>query len=206
MSVSELDHVGLDTLHAQCDPFFNECRAYGKLIESGLNGRVAVRSHGYMTIHYKKVHQLGARFHIDDLEEDAELYKWNRVPLENQLYRAIVKELVREDVPLTHAKVKKMRRDLLKMRASGIYPMDLKLSNYKSSLLVDFSAAITEPHFLFDISPEWQNQLTRNTDLVEFDKMIEKANVKTWVKAWNEPYKKKLRSRTQQGQDIPNEH
>ncbi|KAL8836439.1 MAG: hypothetical protein Q9170_002927 [Blastenia crenularia] len=191
----ELDRIGLKTLHAHSDPFFNECRAYGKLIDSSLNGRVAVRCHGYTTLHFKEVYQLGARFHIEDLEEEAESYRWNRVPPENSLYRAIVKDLIRDDLPLTHMRVKRMRRDLLKMRALGIYPMDIRLSNYRAALLIDFGTAITEPHYTFEISPEWQNVLTRNTDLIEFDEMVEKAAVKTWVKAWNKRYLEKLRPR-----------
>lgn len=195
LSKSELDRVGLETLHAQCDPFYNECRAYGKLIESDVNGRVAARCHGYTTIHYKEVHQLGKEFHIEDLEQEAESYQESQVPPERYLYRAIVKELIRDDLPLTHMRVKKMMRDLLKMRELGVYPMDIKSRNYRGCLLVDFSSAITEPHSTFKISPEWQNELTRNTDLVEFDEMVEKVKVKTWIKAWTVDYKRKLRPR-----------
>lgn len=38
-----------DLLQAYMDPFYNECRAYGRLEEANLNGKVAVRCHGYMT-------------------------------------------------------------------------------------------------------------------------------------------------------------
>ncbi|KAL9602847.1 MAG: hypothetical protein Q9219_001542 [cf. Caloplaca sp. 3 TL-2023] len=195
ISASDLDRLGLDTFHAQLDPFYNECRAYGKLIESNRNGLLAVRCHGYTTIHNKEVYRLGEKFHIRDIEQDAESFGWYGVPPERQLYRAIVKDLIREDRPLTHKRIKKMLRDLLAMRKLGIYAMDLKSSNYRDAVLVDFSAAVTEPHHTFEISAEWQNKLTRDTDLIEFDEMVEKAKVKTWVKAWTNAYKEKLRPR-----------
>lgn len=122
-------------------------------------------------------------------------HEWSEVPPERYFYRRIIKDFIRDDLPLTHVRVKKMLRDLLKMGELGIYPMDIKLRYYKGGLLVDFSSAITELHFTFQISPEWQNALTRNTDLVEFEEMIEKAQVKTWVRAWAVNYKRKLRPR-----------
>ena len=43
------ESISDDLLQAHMDPFYNECRAYGRLEEANLNGKVAVRCHGYMT-------------------------------------------------------------------------------------------------------------------------------------------------------------
>ena len=39
----ETAFVSVDVVHAHMDPFFNECRAFGQLIEADLNGEIAVR-------------------------------------------------------------------------------------------------------------------------------------------------------------------
>ena len=45
----EEESIPDDILQAHMDPFYNECRAYGRLEEANLNGKVAVRCQGYMT-------------------------------------------------------------------------------------------------------------------------------------------------------------
>ena len=62
------------------------------------------------------------------------------------VFRAIVEDLVTDDFSLTHRVVKKMKKILLVIREQGIYPIDLKVSNYKRGLLVDFNTAMTEPY------------------------------------------------------------
>ena len=44
----EAESISDELLQAQMDPFYNKCRAYGRLEEANLNGKVAVRCHGYM--------------------------------------------------------------------------------------------------------------------------------------------------------------
>lgn len=195
LTESAVEAVGLDVVHAHTDPFYNECRAYGRLIESGLNGSVAVRAHGYTTIPAQDVHELGEEFQVAEWIQDAEEHQYNDLPSNRQLFRVIVKDLIRDDVRLTHKILNKMRRDLLRMRAQGVYPMDIKLSNYKAGLLVDLSSAMTRPHFFLDTCRESRYERLMKKDLYAFDAMIEKAKVKTWVKANTEDYKEKLRPR-----------
>ncbi|KAL8654686.1 MAG: hypothetical protein Q9210_001353 [Variospora velana] len=195
-SKPELEVIGSDTLRAHSDPFYNECRAYGRLMEWDLNGRIAVRAHGYTTVTAENVHQLGAIFRIEDLIQDAEEHKINpNLPPYRCMFRAIVKDIIKDDVPLTHKRIKKMRRDLLQMREQGIYPLDIKRSNYRDGLLVDFSSAKTKPHFFLDMCAESRSERIVNEDLYAFDDMIKEANIKTWVKANLEEYKEKLRPR-----------
>lgn len=46
MSEKELEEIPIETIRLQTDPFYNERRAYGRLIERDVNGKVAVRCHG----------------------------------------------------------------------------------------------------------------------------------------------------------------
>ncbi|KAL8770400.1 MAG: hypothetical protein Q9209_003826 [Squamulea sp. 1 TL-2023] len=192
---SEVEDVGLDVIHAHSDPFYNECRAYGRLLEFDLNGSIAVAAHGYMTIPAKKVHELGRRFQIDDWTKDAEEHSHQDLPPYRHVFRAIVKDFIPNDLPFTHKRVKQMLQHLMKMRERGIYPMDIKRSNYKGGLLVDLSAAMTRPHFFLDMCAESRYERLMNEDLCAFDDMIDEAKVKTWVRAYTEDYKKRLRPR-----------
>ena len=175
------------------DPFYCECRAYGRLIETSLNGRVAVRCHGYLTIPAEKERELYKRFGVED---------WNRPEAEYDLpirkmppLRAIVKDLVHQDEQLTEARFKMILRDLKKMHRIGVYPMDVRERNYRSGLLVDMSIAMTEPHYLFDIRPAWHVRVLKREGLVSFDSMVKKSGVLTWERAVRDKeYCKKLRS------------
>ncbi|KAL8762104.1 MAG: hypothetical protein Q9184_001849 [Pyrenodesmia sp. 2 TL-2023] len=193
---SDLEIAGLDTLYAHRDPFYNECRAYGRLDESHMNGKIAVRAYGYTTIPATEVHRLGKDFQVNSWEEDAEEHEYNELPLERGLFRAIVKDLIRDDVRWTHKIVKRMKRDLLRMREQGIYPMDIQSRNYKGGLLLDFGSAMTSPHYRLDTCSDRLYEKVMDHDLYEFDQMIGKAGVKTWVIAYNKEYMKRLRPRS----------
>ena len=91
--------ISHDLLEAHCDPFFRECRAYGRLEERKLNGKVAARCYGYITIPSKEEKLFGRKFQVwqwDRPDED-----WSKPTSERQPFRAIVKELILKDAPLT---------------------------------------------------------------------------------------------------------
>ncbi len=125
------------------DPFFSECRAYGRLIEKNINGKVAVQCYGYLMIAADREDELKERFWVTT---------WNRPDEEDskpaskrEPFRAVVKDLVTEDVPLTAKTAKKMLLDLRKMRESQVYNLNIQARNYRGGRLVDFSEAITTP-------------------------------------------------------------
>ena len=113
---------------------------------------------------------LGTSYRLDwnRLDEDYRKPVSHRQPL-----RAIVKDLVLDDIPLTQRLVNKMLRDLKKMRALGVYPMDVLERNYKGGLLLDMSVAMTKPHYLFDLHPKWRINNLMRQDLV---------NIEGWAK------------------------
>ncbi|KAL8937606.1 MAG: hypothetical protein Q9216_004346 [Gyalolechia sp. 2 TL-2023] len=181
---SQRDKAPLDELEYYFDPFYNECRAYGQLVEANLNGEVAVRCHGYMILPIPFKHQLKKKFGVNGWDQPTDL------PL-----RAIVKDFAPEDTTWTPAVARKMLKDLKRMRKANVYAMDVKPENYKKGLLVDFSIALTKPHFVFDVKPEHQVRGYMKEDLILFDDMMREKNVKTRIRASrNEDTMKKLRS------------
>lgn len=182
----ENDLVSTSLFHAHMDPFYNECRAYGRLIERGENGKIAARCYGHTTISAEREEELYRKYGVED---------WGRLAGDGQPIRAIVKEFIQDDNPLTHEVAKKILRDLRKMRKMGVYPMDVRARNYKAVLLVDMSIAMTTPHYLFKIRSRWQIEMLQGQDLAMFDSMISDEGVVPLVRALpNEEYCTKLRS------------
>ncbi|KAL8708141.1 MAG: hypothetical protein Q9220_006902 [cf. Caloplaca sp. 1 TL-2023] len=192
---SERDYSPLDHLDYYFDPFYNECRAYGKLVAGGLNGESAVRCHGYMMLPAEHEEELERLFGIERPtwgrdEEEHDLPVTERSPL-----KAIVKDLVLEETSWTKQTAKRIKKDLKKIRELEVYPMDIKADNYAGGLLVDFSVALTEPHFIFDIKALHVVRGLKVTDLADFDFMIEELEIKTSIRAYtNEDTLRKLRS------------
>ena len=64
-----------------------------------------------------------------------------------------------------------MLRDLKKIRALGVYPMDIRKRNYRGGLLLDMSAATTAPHYVFDHVPKWRIKAMMRQDLRDNEDM-----------------------------------
>lgn len=182
------------------DPFFQECRAYGRLIEKNVNGKVAVRCHGYMMIPADRELELDQRFGAttwDRPEEDYSMPESKREP-----FRALVKDLVTEDPPLTSKIAKKMVFDLRKMRSYGILNMDIAARNYMSGLLIDFGFALTSPSLQFIIGMGRTEDM-RDHDLIRFDGMLDEAGIVTLHRARSNPERvNSLRPRNNEGRDV----
>ena len=185
--------VSDDLLEAHCDPFFRECRAYGRLEEKKLNGKVAARCYGYITIPAQKEKLFQRKF---------EIYGWDRPSAdcskpvsERQPLRAIVKELILKDVPLTARVADRILRDMKRMRRCGVYSNDVFPRNYKNGLLVDMGMAITEPFCLFKI---WRGRrkMLNDKELYMWENMVKENQLDTRTRPFrNEEYCEKLRPR-----------
>jgi len=181
LSHEDREEVGLELFCAHMDPFFNECRAYGRLIDKNQNGKAAVCCYGYLTLPTERE---------DELRRDFGVVNWDRPKAEysepahkRQPLRAIVKDLITEDVRITPAIGKKILTALRRMRKIGIYPMDTRVRNYKGGKVIDFSVAITEPHVLFVINDSWRVEDYKRCDLLLFDEMMEKEEAGRWQRA-----------------------
>ncbi|KAI0401149.1 kinetochore Sim4 complex subunit Fta2 [Xylaria palmicola] len=164
--------VSNETLTFHTDPFFAECRAYGRLNQyyEGLDGkmrrksrgsrpgprhveikRLAVPCYGYITLdaEYEKV--LRDKFNVHDWDRP-EPEESEQIP--TQPFRALVKKLIPSDVSVSNPR--RMLADLKKIRKLGIYQRDVYARNYKAGLLVDFSAAWTAPHWCLEAMGPYQ--------------------------------------------------
>ncbi|GAW13635.1 hypothetical protein ANO14919_030220 [Xylariales sp. No.14919] len=125
----------------QIDPFFAECRAFGRLAEDGKDDELAIRCYGYVFLSEEVERRIADEFGIRD---------WNRLTEHNkEPLRALVKDYIPYisfDRPKSHAR---MRENLKQLNKMGIYHMDIRKENYLGGRLFDFSTAITTPHLSF---------------------------------------------------------
>lgn len=143
-----------------------------------------MRCHGYMILPTRFKRQLKKQFGVNGWDQPRDL------PL-----RTIVKDFVPEDTIWSPKVARKVLRDLKRMREHGVYAMDIKPDNFKAGLLVDFSIAMTLPHFLFDIKPKHMVRRYKNEDLIDFDVMVRELGIRTSIRAFgNLNTRKKLRS------------
>ena len=173
--------------------FFRECRAYGRLEERKLNGKVAARCYGYITIPSKEEKLFWRKFKIWERDRPSE--EWSKPTSERQPFRAIVKGLIMKDAPLTGRVADRILRDMKRMRRCGVYSDDVFPRNYKNGLLVDMSQAITEPFFLFKLRPGQHGKRWKDNELYMWETMVERHQLNARSRAFrNEEYCTKLRS------------
>ncbi|KAI1117617.1 kinetochore Sim4 complex subunit FTA2-domain-containing protein [Nemania sp. NC0429] len=200
-----------ETLTFHSDPFFAECRAYGRINQyyedlddkaGRRNGtsrprlgntkrrQLAVPCYGYITVSAEYETMLYEKFGVSEWYR-SEAEETGEVPKDP--FRALVKELVTS--PISVLNPSRMVGDLKKLRKLGIYVRDIYARNYKAGFLVDFSIAWTAPHWcLIEISP-FQRELFKNEELGMFDWMMKEEGIKTFVRARrNRKYCRKLRS------------
>ncbi|KAI1737138.1 kinetochore Sim4 complex subunit FTA2-domain-containing protein [Xylaria scruposa] len=208
--------VSDETLTFHSDPFFAECRAYGRINQyyQGLRDKtkrwprrsrsrgnrpgardveirqLAVPCYGYMTLAAEYEEMFRDRFDIFD---------WNRSEEEDsgqiakRPFRCLVKQLISSQISVSNPR--RMLADLKQLRKIGVFPKDIYARNYKAGLLVDFSVAWTEPHWCLEVLGPYQRQNEIKSELSMFDAMIKSEEIKTIVRATrNWKYCEKLRS------------
>jgi Kinetochore Sim4 complex subunit FTA2 len=196
MTTLQNSRVSDEDIIGQSDPFYAECRAYGQIASKPRKIPIAVACHGFVSI---------PAIMESTFEKKFKVKSWNRPddessePLANrQPFRALVKDLVEIDPPITKALLKRMLRDLKALNRLKIYVMDIAIRNYKGGKIVDFSSSWTEPNFMFreDVRSKIEIRQFRGEDAFEFDEMIGEMNVSIWNRASrNEEYIEKLRPR-----------
>ncbi|KAI1266247.1 kinetochore Sim4 complex subunit FTA2-domain-containing protein [Xylariaceae sp. FL1019] len=153
----------------QRDPFYAECRAFGRLIERGRDDELAVRCHGYAFLPPEVERQIERQFGIEG---------WNRKEEDKGSHlRAIVKSHIRWKTLQHRRKLSAMRSILEVLNEElSIYNMDIREENYLGGRLFDFSIAITVPHISFSSALRSERQILENMsdDLACFDDMVER--------------------------------
>lgn len=179
------------------DPFYAECRAYGRInemqIKRNLNQEIAIKCHGYLILKErdkKLLQERGVDLRIIHLDRT--------LPGESGEVRAIVKDLAPPDSGVNPRNMNQILRDIRRLKECKIYNRDIRAENFKRGKLVDFGSAVTEPHCIlsaFDKIAKEEASDTRSEDLVMFEDMIVEEEIETDVRALPNPeYCQKLRS------------
>jgi hypothetical protein len=199
------------------DPFYAECRAYGR-IEDGrvdrhsrsprVRQQTAVRCHGYLLLDDRSERWLLGKGHdLDsDLLDDDDVRK----ALEGDTrVRAIVKHLDKRPSLLHAGNIGRAWTSVRLLNESlKIYNMDIKADNFIGFRLVDFGSSWTEPHELLRYLDETRKNIAkdkRGRDAQNFDDMIEEEQIPTRLRVVPES-RHQLRSRGEApwaGRELP---
>ena len=140
-----------------------------------MNGEIAVRCFGFLILPAAEETNFKQRFQVTTWGRPDEEYK---KPIAQRMpFRAIVKELVQTEVEFTKKDVYKMLQHLKRLARLGVWPIDVFARNYRAGLLVDFSAALTEPHYFFETREPWQVDSEKREGFLAFDSMIQEAGI-----------------------------
>jgi hypothetical protein len=176
------------TVTYHTDPFYAECRAYGRIKEAQEKGllkrQIAVPCHGFLLLKQSDKSVLETR--------GIDLGIGTRGATE---VRAIVKDVAPEDTGVNAKTLGMILRDLRFLNKLKIYNRDVRAENFRGGKLVDFGSSWTEPHCILECFNRENARDARGEDLVMFDDMIEDEEIKTEVRATpNTDYCRKLRS------------
>ncbi|MCJ1233447.1 hypothetical protein MMC14_001404, partial [Varicellaria rhodocarpa] len=122
----------------------------------------------------------------EELDEKFGIVRWDRPEEDDELagstdapLRALVKDLVSDDIRFTQKMLCPMKKDLLTLRRMGIFVRDIRADNYRGGQLVDFSVSWTDPHIMMN-ERYWKRktfQRDRDWELTLFDRMIDESGV-----------------------------
>ncbi|KAK3379014.1 kinetochore Sim4 complex subunit FTA2-domain-containing protein [Lasiosphaeria ovina] len=171
-----------DQLVFHTDPFYAECRAYGRINEAqkkrrpGFARPIAAQCYAFIPLS-KRDEQALAERGIDlwgDIPEDDE---YRRLAFGSPA-RAVLKEFIdsEEDEAagaMDIAMLKTILKNIRALNREGILHRDIRPSNFKAGLLVDFGSAWTQPHCVVDAVPAHVAEDWRCLDLCMFDQMVE---------------------------------
>lgn len=164
------------------DPFYAECRAYGK-IQQGLDTgdvktHIAVKCHGYLYLKAEDkrwIKNLDLEYRLLDDEL--------RQALGDTRVRAIVKSLDKDPRKVDAENVKKAWQRLFLLNHSlKIYNMDIKADNFINYRLVDFGSSWTEPHILLEYLEKdipTTARAKKSRDRTNFQNMIDDEEIPT---------------------------
>lgn len=179
-------------LPLQVDPFFAECRAFGRINEKGGNGQLAVQCFGYLYVSAERERELWKKFQAGDWGRPDEEYE--QEISQRRPFRTIVKKLLCEETTWNFKTARKTLRNLKALNAIGVYIFDVRARNIKGGQFVDFSASWTEPHILFETRDIDEVNSRKEEDLVMFDIMMEEQQIRNAPRGLpNREYCEKLR-------------
>src|SRR2546423_7899677 len=149
-----------DVVHHK-DPFYSECRAFGRLTEVGRED-LAVRCYGYIMVDSK---------HEEDVLRQFRIASWDRGESDKgKPVRAIVKELIQSNQSFVPKMIPRMMRGLRTMNNLGIQVWDVKDDMYLGGSLIDLSQARTVPHIQLDLqSGIWERDYIISQGTLDYE-------------------------------------
>jgi hypothetical protein len=174
----------LDTAAYYTDPFYAECRAYGRIREAikqrVLKADVAIPCHGFL---FLRPHDQDALTSLDiDLGLDDIDLDYQKSTIGGLRARAIVKDIASSDSGVSSKSIRKILSRVISMNKAGIYNMDIRIDNFRDGKLVDFGSSWTEPHALLDSLNSLNQRAaleSKIADRVMFDQMVEDEEIET---------------------------
>lgn len=182
------------------DPFYAECRAYGRLqqpIVKKTPSNIAIPCHGFLFLQEKDKQHLLSEYDID-LEEDMVDEEYQKNTPGKYRARAIVKDLASDDHGVHQRSLIKIRSGIRWLKKNKIYNRDIGLDNYRDGQIVDFGSSFTEPHDFMDQASAGEVHGYKVGDLAKFDEMVtdEKIQNPNNVRATsNQEFLRQLRPR-----------
>lgn len=164
----------MDTAANYTDPFYAECRAYGRIHEAlsrkELRPDVVVPCHGFLFLHERDEKILNNK--KVNLELDKVPLEYQQCAVGGCRARAIVKDLASSETGVNEKSLRKILRGITTLNRLKIYNMDIRLENYRDGQIVDFGSSWTEPHMLLDALNDKASSDSRLADRVMFDQMV----------------------------------
>ena len=189
--------LGWDDLEPHLKPFNAECRAYGRLKETG-NEHLAVKCFGYLKLDKETYPNLMEELGLPKMKWMSDEYEYDHGhDKEEELFPidALVKELKESSMqraPHTSGQFPRMGRDLKELHRLGIVCQDVRSDNYINGQLVDLGDSITGPHLFLDETSGLTTLFKMKTlvwlDYAAFDEMTEIWN------GWNDRLTSKEKS------------
>ncbi|KAH7132791.1 kinetochore Sim4 complex subunit FTA2-domain-containing protein [Dactylonectria macrodidyma] len=168
----------LETVSYYTDPFYAECRAYGRIHEAvkrGLLTDVAIPCHGFVFLREQDEEILRDR--NIDLELGNVDPQYQRSTVGGCRARAIVKDLASADTGVDGKSLQRALLGIIALNRQRIYNMDIRLDNYRDGQIVDFGSSWTEPHILLDALHSEAAYDSRLADRTMFDEMVEDEEI-----------------------------
>ncbi|KAI1274550.1 kinetochore Sim4 complex subunit FTA2-domain-containing protein [Xylaria sp. FL0933] len=164
------------------DPFYAECRAYGRIQEAmdkgEISGKIATKCHGYTFLNADTQRWL----------EDQGIYLGTE-RLNDELLpivggagrpRAIVKDFEIAGPALSNQTPQQIRnsfRNVRQLNTLGIYNRDVRAENFRNGWLIDFDLSYTLPHDIYNVFPPFEAEETQAGDVAMFDDILDEAGV-----------------------------
>lgn len=157
-----MDREAPEAIHQYVDPFYAECRAYGRFHETG-HDELALKCYGYVLLDEKHEQALRDK---EDREGSVVLYRPFYVHADEEQLRVryIVKELG-SPLGLTQNMAYRLLDDVKSLHQLGIAGLDLRLEQLINGKIADFSMAMTFPHFV--MSPQLNPSLRAGWCMLE---------------------------------------